>query len=41
MCALFAKNTSLIDVSGGIEGEILGEKDEAKMTKFFENLGSV
>ena len=31
----------LIDVSGGIEGEILGEKDEAKMTKFFENLGSV
>ena len=31
----------LVDVSGGIEGEILGEKDEAKMTKFFENLGSV
>jgi len=31
----------LIDVSGGIEGEILGEKDETKMTKFFENLGSV
>lgn len=31
----------LVDVSGGIEGEILGEKDEAKMIKFFENLGSV
>lgn len=31
----------LVDVSGGIEGGIPGEKDEAKMTKFFENLGSV
>lgn len=31
----------LIDVSGGIEGEILGEKDESKMARFFENLGSV
>ncbi len=28
----------LIDVSGGIEGEILGEKDELKMTKFFEEI---
>ena len=28
----------LVDVSGGIEGEILGEKDEAKMTKFFEEI---
>ncbi len=31
----------LIDVSSGVEGEIPGEKDEAKMTRLFENLGSV
>ncbi len=31
----------LIDVSSGVEGEIPGEKDEAKMTMLFDNLGSV